>query len=228
MVWLVSVDNDRWRQVASLIRKPFDHKCCFPSCHLHHLHIIFSSSSSSSSYYHHPHHHQYGSSSVVSKLGPGHLLTTIVVQFNTDPGHLLPSGTWFDLPLDVFALSEIWFMKEEELQVWMMWDLSAVGEEWAEAPEWLPHFVTDHTDRLLLTSAAALLLVYRQTQTSIGQTDHTDRLLLLLVVYRQHRPHRQAALLLLVVYRQHRQQLTTQTQPLLPLLGFEYLPSVCI
>ena len=149
MVWLVSVDNDRWRQVASLIRKPFDHKCCFPSCHLHHLHIIFSSSSSSSSsYYHHPHHHQYGSSSVVSKLGPGHLLTTIVVQFNTDPGHLLPSGTWFDLPLDVFALSEIWFMKEEELQVWMIWDLSAVGEEWAEAPEWLPHFVTDHTDRL--------------------------------------------------------------------------------
>ena len=148
MVWLVCVDNDRWRQVASLIRKPFDHKCCFPSCHLHHLHIIFSSSSSSSSYYHHPHHHQYGSSSVVSKLGPGHLLTTIVVQFNTDPGHLLPSGTWFDLPLDVFALSEIWFMKEEELQVWMIWDLSAVGEEWAEAPEWLPHFVTDHTDRL--------------------------------------------------------------------------------
>ena len=148
MVWLVSVDNDRWRQVASLIRKPFDHKCCFPSCHLHHLHIIFSSSSSSSSSYHHPHHHQYGSSSVVSKLGPGHLLTTIVVQFNTDPGHLLPSGTWFDLPLDVFALSEIWFMKEEELQVWMIWDLSAVGEEWAEAPEWLPHFVTDHTDRL--------------------------------------------------------------------------------
>ena len=148
MVCLVSVDNDRWRQVASLIRKPFDHKCCFPSCHLHHLHIIFSSSSSSSSSYHHPHHHQYGSSSVVNKLGPGHLLTTIVVQFNTDPGHLLPSGTWFDLPLDVFALSEIWFMKEEELQIWMMWDLSAVGEEWAEAPEWLPHFVTDHTDRL--------------------------------------------------------------------------------
>ena len=102
-------------------------------------------------------------------------------------------------------------MEEEELQVWMMRDLSAVGEEWAEAPEWLPHFVTDHTDRLLLTSAAALLLVYRQTQTSIGQTDHTDRLLLLLVVYRQ-----------------HRQQLTTQTQPLLPLLGFECLPSVCI
>ena len=75
----------------------------------------------------------------------------------------------------------------------MMRDLSAVGEEWAEAPEWLPHFVTDHTDRLLLTSAAALLLVYRQTQTSIGQTDHTDRLLLVVVVYRQHRPHRQAA-----------------------------------
>ena len=190
--------------------------------------VIFIIFISSSSYYHHPHHHQYGSSSVVSKLGPGHLLTTIVVQFNTDPGHLLPSGTWFDLPLDVFALSEIWFMKEEELQVWMIWDLSAVGEEWAEAAEWLPHFVTDHTDRLLLTSAAALLLVYRQTQTSIGQTDHTDRLLLLLVVYRQHRPHRQAALLLLVVYRQHRQQLTTQTQPLLPLLGFECLPSVCI
>ena len=58
-----------------------------------------------------------------------------------------------------------------------------MGEEWAEAPEWLPHFVTDHTDRLLLTSAAALLLVYRQTQTSIGQTDHTDRLLLVLLVY---------------------------------------------
>ena len=28
----------------------------------------------------------------------------------------------------------------------MMRDLSAVEEEWAEAAEWLEHFVTDHTD----------------------------------------------------------------------------------
>ena len=96
MIWLVSVDNDRWRQVASLIRKPFDHKCCWPSCHRHHC------------------HHR-------------RCLITIIIIVN---------------------LSEIWFMEEEELQVWMMRDLSAVGEEWAEAPEWLPHFVTDHTDRL--------------------------------------------------------------------------------
>ena len=72
---------------------------------------------------------------------------------------------------------------KEQLQVLMMRDLSAVGEEWAEAAEWLEHFVTDHTDSQRVHRQLKTTLLRHQTKqtaneytkdNSIETSDHID------------------------------------------------------
>ena len=64
------------------------------------------------------------------------------------------------------------FLKEQ-LQVLMMRDLSAVEEEWAEAAEWLEHFVTDHTDsQRVHRQLKTILFRHQTTQTANEYTDN--------------------------------------------------------